>query len=168
MDKIREMKAIGLDYEVTFYVDEADYQTFRLWEYEWKLKPGRNTVYIQNTKNSRKIILHRLILGLLGSPKTVVVDHIDHNGLNNCRSNLRITTLSGNQMNALKRSSRKNTSSFKGISKDKNGKSTINPWRARILGRHLGCFPTEMEAAKAYNKAAKELSDLCLLNDLSE
>lgn len=158
MGKVREM-IIGIGYKLSVFVDETDYQHFRLWEYRWCRYVGKtNITYARTTKDDKKIFLHRLIVGLLDSPRSVCVDHIDHNGLNNVRSNLRITDQRGNNRNKRK-SLTKTSSCFKGVTWVK---IESNPWWARIqmperINKSLGYYPTEVEAAQAYNEAATEL-----------
>ena len=93
--------------------------------------------------------MHNMILG---TPKGLHTDHKDGDGLNNQRSNLRLATPSENGANRLVGSN--NTSGYKGISqKDKK-------WGAQITKNqkivYLGRFETKIEAAKAYNTAAKK------------
>jgi len=138
-------------------VDEEDYWTFRLSDYRWlPTTNGSRAVYVRANKNGKQIILHRLIMGLLDSPRSVFVDHKDHNGLNNSRTNLRVTNNMGNQRNARKQLSAKNTSTHKGVSFDRNKKT--NPWRAGIMlsgkAKYLGHYRTQEEAARSYNEAA--------------
>ena len=100
------------------------------------------------------IKMHRFILGIT-DPK-IEVDHEDHNGLNNRRGNLRAGTKSQNQHNARIRPD--NTSGYKGVAlKGGRGKD----WQAYIFAegkrRHLGCFDTAIEAAKAYDVEALRL-----------
>lgn len=92
--------------------------------------------------------LHRAIM----SPAVgFVVDHIDGDGLNNQRSNLRVCSNTENVRNS--KMHRRNTSGFKGVSwnKDRGG------WDARIMvaGKQvsLGCFTHKSEAAEAYDHA---------------
>lgn len=177
MEKIREMKAVGKDYEISFYVDEEDYQKFRLWEYTWYRKVGKNTTYIRTNKKGERgtnILLHRFILGILNFSRKTVVDHIDHNGLNNCRSNIRITNCSGNRRNSRKQSTFKSKptfSQYKGVTWNWTSNHT-NPWIAQITfagkNKYLGCFRTEIEAARVYNEAVTRLFDFGVLNDLSK
>lgn len=171
VERIRELKIYGRGYEGVAFVDEEDYQRFRLWEYSWNRKINHRTTYVRTNKNGKSILLHRLILGLLGSPQTVIVDHIDHNGFNNLRSNLRITDNLGNHRNRIKGISPKYTSFFKGVSK--RPVESKRPWRVWITPqgkrKWLGNFSTEKEAAQAYNKAAMELfGTMAYLNELSD
>lgn len=100
--------------------------------------------------------LHRVILErMLGRTleKGQFVDHIDGNGLNNVRSNLRLATHSQNLANRAKEKG--NKSGYKGVVK-KNSK-----WLAQITYQRrtirLGLFYTPEEAHAAYCKKAKEL-----------
>lgn len=96
--------------------------------------------------------MHRQILGLTDSK--VQCDHKDGNSLNNQRSNLRIVT---NQQNSFNMKSRIGcVSKYKGVVWDK----THNKWQVRISvsgkRKHIGLFIDEVEAAKAYDTAAKK------------
>ncbi len=83
-----------------------------------------------------------------------MIDHVDGDGLNNCRANLRPVTQSQNSANQRKV---RGTSAFKGVSFDKNR----NMWAAEIGcgGKRfkLGRFKSETEAAAAYNAKAREV-----------
>lgn len=93
--------------------------------------------------------MHRMLCGT-GSE---VIDHIDGNGLNNQRSNLRPCTQSQNLANM--RLSKHNTSGYKGVCKTSRGTfhAGIYVNNKRI---HIGVFKTPIEAALAYNKAAQK------------
>jgi hypothetical protein len=121
-------------------------------QYKWYWTPckwheGYATTYIKG----KTIYMHRLILGLA---KGYQADHINHNGLDNRRSNLRKVTQHQNNGNLRKPSH--NTSGYKGVSFYKSNKT--KPWTAYIqnMGKkiHLGYFETAENAAMAYNKAA--------------
>lgn len=102
---------------------------------------------IGNTK--KRIYLHRLIMD---APKGVDVDHIDGNVLNNSRSNLRLATRSLNNINRGKRN-QDTSSKYKGVGYCKNTGRWVSQCSTKWLGRH----DTQEDAAKAYDKAAKEM-----------
>ena len=131
-------------------VDDEDY--YFLNQYKWNLaKPcyARTTLYNGNKKT---IYMHSFIMN---TPGGMLTDHIDGNGLNNQKNNLRIVTKSQNNMNSKKGAGF--TSKYKGVNWDKDCKK----WRAHITlnkkKKHLGVFINEEEAAIAYNEAAKKL-----------
>jgi hypothetical protein len=120
------------------------------------------------TTPSRGTSIHRVIMSrIVGRPllKSEHVDHINGNGLDNRRSNLRIATPSQNAANMRKQSKRKNSSVYKGVCHDKRK----NQWMAYVgscsggitkreyLGRWSKTPENEILAAKAYDKRAKEL-----------
>ena len=100
--------------------------------------------------------MHRAIME---TPAGVQVDHIDHNGLNNQKDNLRNCSFLQNQMNKNGNINSKYiglshfTSKYKG-KEYKYIKAQIMINRKKI---HLGCFKTEAAAAKAYDLAATRL-----------
>lgn len=158
----REIKVIGRGYELSATVDEEDYQTLKLSEYKFHRIIGRKTTYAATYKNGKQIYLHRLIMGLADGPKTDIVDHIDGNGLNNSRTNLRKTDNAGNARNTTKSLSGDFTSSYKGVYYN-YAYNNEKPWQAHIKLpdggklKKLGCYRTEYEAAWSYNDAAEEL-----------
>ena len=99
--------------------------------------------------NGSYVKLHRLIMA---PPKHLVVDHLNGNGLDNRKSNLRITTISGNSIRRTKVASN-NTSGYRGVSR--NG----GRWRATIMicgkSKHLGCFGNPIEAALVVRDAIR-------------
>lgn len=148
-------------------VDEADAELVS--GYRWNVQPGRNTFYavafvrLRGMKRPVTIKMHRVILDPSGDR---VVDHIDGNGLNNTRANLRAGTHQQNMQNIQSRSSHRDGSSqYLGVSRQRSSKK----WRAGIYvngtQQHLGVFVTEIEAAHAYDRAAIEhLGELASLN----
>jgi len=148
-------------------VDEEDYRTLDLGSYAWRPAIIGQQTYAVTDNKDKRIYLHRLIMGLLDAPRSVLVDHIDHNGLNNCRTNLRKTNSSGNQANSRKHLSAKCSSSYKGVYLCSDKRS--NPWQARIKlsgkVKFLGYYKTQEKAALAYNNAAIEyFGDMAYLN----
>lgn len=132
-------------------------------KFKWRVtKSPRGLTYyaIRIEFNSKKnggdgktkaILLHREVIGAV---KGQIVDHIDLNGLNCQRSNLRFATASQNGAN--KRSCATSTSKYLGVHFCK----TRQKWRAQISHNkkttNLGRFDSEIDAALRYNQAAKE------------
>lgn len=147
------MKLIPLTQGKFAHVDDEDYQ--HLIKLKWNALKSGDTFYARSKGKS----MHRKILGLT-DPK-IKCDHIDHNGLNNQRDNLRVATYSQNNANTL---SRKNsTSKYLGVSlknQTVNGK-TYTYWYAQIRKdkKNIYCrrFKNEIDAAKQYNKWASEI-----------
>ena len=100
--------------------------------------------------------LHRLIMDVFSDD--LVVDHIDGDGLNNLRSNLRTCSNAENSRNS--RITLNSKSGFKGVNCAKSNFSKL-PWRARIKYNYkeiqLGTYATKEEAARAYDRKALEL-----------
>lgn len=96
-------------------------------------------------------LMHRL---LLNPPEGLHVDHINGDRLDNRRENLRLCTQAENNRN-LKKTKRPTTSRYKGVSRSANGK-----WEGHIRSpsgqKFLGYYACEVEAALAYDAAAKE------------
>ena len=106
-----------------------------------------------------RVWLHSLIMEeLIGRPlkKDELVDHINQDKLDCRRENLRMANRTQNNANKGKRSGQ-TSSKYKGVSFDKKRKK----WRSYIVIdrklKHLGLFNDEKDAARAYNKSAKEV-----------
>lgn len=109
----------------------------------------------------RTVAMHRLIMDVT-DPK-IFVDHINHDTLDNRRSNLRLANNSQNQGNRLK--GRNNISGFKGVS----WYSRDGVYRAQISingkGTHIGYYDTAEDAARAYDKVARSVhGEFALVN----
>jgi len=132
-------------------IDDEDYDLIS--QYKWHVIEKHG--YYANTKvkisgKQKNLSMHRLIMN---AQPGQYVDHINHNTLDNRKSNLRICTAQQNQMNKKKKPG---LSMYKGVAWDK----ICEKWSARIKfngkNLYLGRFDEEIEAAKAYNEAASK------------
>lgn len=149
------MKEIPLTQGKFAFVDDEEYK--RLSRYKWSAHKSGNmyyatcTVYLGGGRKHGKfkhIKMHRLIMN---PPTDMQIDHINCDGLDNRKVNLRICTLSENIRNS---KSRKGTSRFKGV----YWIPSRRKWRGGITfeGKKI-CLPrfkSEIEAAKAYDRVA--------------
>ena len=147
------MKQIPLSQGLFALVDDEDYDFLMQWKWTANKERKTFTAYRnQHTPKPRKFIyMHRLIMGITDT--LIFVDHIDGNGLNNQKSNLRACSNAQNLMN--RPSNKNNTSGFKGVIFD----SKNQKWIAQIMVNRksikLGRFSDKKDAAIAYNNAAK-------------
>ena len=144
------MKTIQLTRGYEAIVDDRDYDW--LLSYKWQVNEAGNNKYARRTLPRRdgkqySVFMHRMIMAVCPG---VMVDHINRNGLDNRRRNLRIVTPSQSGANA-----RPRRKGYKGISK------SYNRWQARIRkdGKAiiLGTYDNPEEAARAYDNAAMEI-----------
>jgi len=148
------MKTIPLTQGRVALVDDTDFEWLN--QRKWYAIHDHNSFYaIRNitvAKNKRRTEwMHRLILGLQRDDKRQC-DHIDNNGLNNVRSNLRICTNQQNQRSSRKRT--RGTSKYKGVFWNYANSKWLSAIRTKKEQIHLGCFDSEIEAAQAYDSAA--------------
>jgi hypothetical protein len=135
-------------------VDPEDFE--RLNKFKWYAAKDTRTFYAHRHKRVGKkyisIGMHREILD---PPGHLIVDHINHNGLDNLKANLRLATCAQNSYN--RRQFRKNKSSkYIGVS----WKERTKKWAAIICYKReniiIGYFKDEIQAAKAYDEAAQK------------
>jgi len=160
------VKEIELSQGMVALVNDADYA--ELAQHRWCAnRIGGNFYAVRNgprTDGHRaRIYLHRIILG---APPDMGVDHINGDGLDNRRNNLRLATKSQNGANRTHKQ-RGTTSRFLGVRWHKRS----GKWHAEIQvngkQKTLACFDSEIDAALAYNEAALELhGEFASINDL--
>lgn len=149
------MKLIQLRRGEFAKIDDEDFDLVS--KYKWYANKNGRTKYAKSTTRNNNVqtivLMHRLVFQ--GEIKGKQIDHIDGDGLNNQKSNLRICSYSENQMNRKPRTD--TLSKFKGV--------TFRPrerkWYASIKingkSKTLGRFEVEIDAAITYDNAAKEL-----------
>ena len=146
----------GISFIVLFDIDDIDIIRSRKWYI------GYNSNRMVMCSNGD--LLSREIMRV-SDPK-LIIDHINHNTLDNRKCNLRICTQSENSAN--KRFYSNKSSIYKGVSWYKNNKK----WRSSIGYKRecylLGYFNDEIEAAKAYDKKARELFGQYALTNFNE
>lgn len=152
------MKTISLTKGKVAIIDDIDYQ--RVKSVKWYARQNRTGNWYAARKiginGMRKDLhMHHFILGITNS-ETILIDHINGNGLDNQRHNLRLVTHSQNTIHSRKRRGNY-TSRYKGVCWDKESKK----WNAQIyckgIAYRLGKFKNEKDAAVAYNQKAREL-----------
>lgn len=146
------MKTIKLTKGKFALVDDGDY--LRLVVYAWYAYQNKTGIWYAAAKdaNNKTLRMHRLVLST-----NTFVDHIDGNGLNNVRSNLRRATIQQNSFNQRLRSGKVSGIKYKGVTWNKES----NKYQAQVMKNgknfNLGRFTCPVEAAKAYDEKAVEL-----------
>ena len=130
-------------------VDADDYD--QLSQYKWYAIKTPKTYYAARSSKRKNIRMHRLITS---APKGLFVDHIKHNGLDNRKTNLRLCTRRQNNRN---RRPCNKTSKYKGVCWNKHAKKFMASISIDGKNKTLGYFDDQVDAAKAYDKAAKKL-----------
>ena len=133
-------------------VDAEDYE--RLSKYKWHVDKGDSTYYAARGIVGKNFRMHREILN---APEGLVVDHRNHNGLDNRRENLRLCTVAENNMNRRPSKRANKSSRFKCVSWDKRRKRYQAYIQQNGKTVRIGRFKSEVAAAKAYDEKAKEL-----------
>lgn len=130
-----------------FYFDLEDYQKIKKWS--WCI--SSNGYVITTDSEHKRVYMHRTIMNC---NKDKIVDHINHNTIDNRKSNLRICTYSNNNMNKGLR--QENTSGVSGVSWDKVSKK----WRPQIMvdekSIYLGTYSDFDEAVKVRKEAEEK------------
>jgi len=156
------MKTIPLSRGKAAIVDDDDYEFLN--ESRWYVSEFENHCYAVKAGTKRtKIFMHRVIMGAL---KDVFIDHINGNGLDNKRCNLRICTNSQNQQN---RHTACGVSKHKGVHWNKKERRWYSKIKKNGKCYWLGGYKSEIAAAIAYNTAARELfGEFAYFNEISQ
>lgn len=147
------MKEIKLTQDKRAIVDDCLYKYLSQWK--WFVAKGKNTYYAARTDYEggivKRVLMHRVIIN---AKEGNFVDHINGNGLDNRRCNLRLVTNRQNMQNL----HIKKTSRYPGVTWDKNKKK----WRAIISinnkDKTLGRFDSERLAYMKYKKSVEDLT----------
>jgi len=141
-------KEIQLTQGKVAIVDDEDFEYLN----QWKWYANNNYAIRSFTVSKSKVLRISMHREIMKPQKGFVIDHLDGNGLNNQKNNLRICTNSQNLMNRVKNIN--NTSGYKGVRLHNLSKK----WRAQIWLNskyyHIGLFNDIKDAARAYNEAA--------------
>jgi hypothetical protein len=140
-------------------VDDEDYE--ELSKYKWYLSKGKHTFYVHMDDNTYEkgvrikrvtVLMHRSLMGVPKGDKRIV-DHIDGNGMNNQKSNLRICTVTENNRNQV-HSRGDFSSQYKGVYWCKDKKLWATEIRINKKKKFLGRFKSQVVAARTYDIAA--------------
>lgn len=145
------MKQIPLTRGKVALVDDEDYE--ELSKHKWQCDGKGYAFRTTGSKPRRHIFMARLVME---APHGSWVDHIDHNTLNNQKSNLRFCNRSESSMNQCKRSDQA-SSKFKGVHWCTNQRRWIALIYLKKKRIHIGSFRQEEDAARAYDSAAVRL-----------
>jgi hypothetical protein len=140
------------NYDLSFLVDDEDFDNIKNKRWVGTKNKKDNTLYVTSSKFGK---LHAF---LLNPAPGYIVDHIDGNGLNNQKNNLRCVLPSENAKNRRKTfyiKDKKVTSKYKGVLKRRNDINYSATIWANGKSIHLGRYENEVEAALAYDKASK-------------
>jgi len=150
------MKAIKLTHGQVALVDDEDYADLN--QFNWHAHAAPNTYYgrrILPQEEGKRIMLY-MHHQIMGKPSTgLEIDHIDQNGLNNQRNNLRFIT---HRVNC-HYNHKSTTSLYPGVSWDSNRKRWYTCIQINKKRKFLGYFTNELTAAQVYQTAFDRLEE---------
>jgi hypothetical protein len=147
-------KEIKLSNGMVALVDDEDYESLSRWK--WCAHKSKGNYYAERGTRNRRLGTQKTIRmnrQIMNAPDGVQVDHKNRNTLDNQKHNLRLCNNSQNQCNKI--ATKKNKSGYKGVYK----RASESGWCASIQVNKkrffLGLFDNLIDAARAYDQAAK-------------
>lgn len=145
-DWLHMTKQIPLSRGLFALIDDSHFELVS--QHKWYAQSSHGKTYaarnVTVSGKRAKVYLHRLIAGV--TDRTLHIDHVDGNGLNNTTNNLRVATVSQNLCNRGKQAN--NTTGHKGVYRTKSG------FMARVGSQggsiYAGHFKSADQAAEAY------------------
>lgn len=144
------MKEIPLTQGKFALVDDEDYDFVMMSKWSFHRKPGRNTNYAMGWRSGKNVTMHRAILGVA---RGQIVDHINHDGLDNRRENLRIVTDVQNKTNR-RGAAKHSKTGVRGVRAHKGGYHAVIGVGGKAI--YIGAFRTIEQAGDAYVAANKK------------
>lgn len=153
---------------ITAVIDDDDFELVNSFTWSVIRDKGTKNLYVMGHDKAinryKTIQMHRIITNC---PVDKVVDHINHNTLDNRKSNLRICERSDNCKNYMKPDKREYTSKYKGVSLKSKKHKFVAQISVNNKKIHIGYYDTEDKAAIAYNIAAlKHHGEFAFLNNV--
>lgn len=158
----REIRLKPYKYGKVALVDDEDFEWLSKynWQYQPKKHGDRVIAEIFGLGKRTKVYMHRLVTDC---PTDMLVDHANHNTLDNRKSNLRICTGTQNQGNKFVRSD--SSTGYKGIMWDDFRKRWLVAVKHKDYGKISGRFKSLKDAVDFYNENALEMfGEFALLN----
>lgn len=150
------MKTIPLTKGMYAIVDDVDYDYLVQFSWQYKRGPKHSSGYAKRgifneDGKASSLLMHR---DIMVAKRGQYVDHINRNGIDNRRENLRFATPSQNAANSKRHKS--NKSGYKGVFTHKQSGRWLAHIRINGKSTHVGIFDCPKEAHEAYMKAARE------------
>ena len=142
-------------------VDDEDFEYLNKWNWCFGARRYAARTVVKGYKGKKiTILMHRVVNK---TPEGMDTCHLDNDGLNNQKHNLRTGTTCDNLQMAA--GNKNTTSKYKGVHWDRAKEKWVAQIRVKMIPHHLGRFVDEVEAAKAYDKGARTyFGPFCFLN----